>query len=68
MLGLGLALRHEQIHLTSMVALGLGFMFVYWLFFGFWASFGQAGSIPLCWPSLLPIWPSAAAPYCCCAR
>jgi len=46
MLGLGLALRHEQIHLTSMVAVGLGFMFVYWLFFGFCASFGQAGSIP----------------------
>ena len=45
-LGLGLALRHEQIHLTSMVAVGLGFMFVYWLFFGFCASFGQAGSIP----------------------
>jgi lipopolysaccharide export system permease protein len=46
MLGLGLALRHEQIHLTSMVAVGLGLMFVYWLFFGFCASFGQAGSIP----------------------
>jgi lipopolysaccharide export system permease protein len=45
-LGLGLALRNEQIHLTSMVAVGLGFMFVYWLFFGFCASFGQAGSIP----------------------
>ncbi|OGR30522.1 MAG: LPS export ABC transporter permease LptG [Desulfobacca sp. RBG_16_60_12] len=45
-LGLGLALRHERIHLTSMVAVGLGFMFVYWLFFGFCASFGQAGSIP----------------------
>ena len=47
MLGLGLALRHEQIHLTSMVAVGLGLMFVYWLFFGFCASFGQAGSIPV---------------------
>jgi len=45
-LGLGLALRHEQIHLTSMVAVGLGLMFVYWLFFGFCASFGQAGSLP----------------------
>jgi lipopolysaccharide export system permease protein len=45
-LGLGLALRHEQIHLTSMVAVGLGLMFGYWLFFGFCASFGQAGSIP----------------------
>ncbi|MGA9754113.1 MAG: LPS export ABC transporter permease LptG [Desulfobaccales bacterium] len=45
-LGLGLALRHEQIHLTSMVAVGLGLLFGYWLFFGFCASFGQAGSIP----------------------
>jgi len=45
-LGLGLALRHEQIHLTSMVALGLGLIFGYWLFFGFCASFGHAGSIP----------------------
>jgi lipopolysaccharide export system permease protein len=45
-LGLGLALRHEQIHLTSMVAVGLGLMFGYWLFFGFCASFGQAGRIP----------------------
>jgi len=45
-LGLGLALRHEQIHLTSMVAGGLGLMFGYWLFFGFCASFGQAGNLP----------------------
>jgi lipopolysaccharide export system permease protein len=45
-LGLGLALRHEQIYLTSMVAVGLALMFLYWLFFGFCASFGQAGSIP----------------------
>jgi lipopolysaccharide export system permease protein len=45
-LGLGLALRHERIHLTSMVAVGLGLMFVYWLCFGFFASFGQAGSLP----------------------
>ncbi|MCK9378028.1 MAG: LPS export ABC transporter permease LptG [Syntrophobacterales bacterium] len=45
-LGLGLALRHEQIHITSMVAAGLGLMFGYWLFFGFCASFGQAGSFP----------------------
>lgn len=46
-LGLGLALRHEQIHLTSMVAVGLGLMFAYWLFYGFCASFGQAGRWPL---------------------
>jgi ubiquinone/menaquinone biosynthesis C-methylase UbiE len=40
-LGLGLALRHEEIHLTSMVAVGLGLMFGYWLFYGFCVSFGQ---------------------------
>jgi lipopolysaccharide export system permease protein len=45
-LGLGLALRHEQTHLTVMVAVGLGLIFGYWLFFGFCASFGHAGSIP----------------------
>jgi len=53
-LGLGLALRHEQIHLTSMVAVGLGLMFGYWLFFGFCASFGQAGSIPPLLAVILP--------------
>jgi len=51
LLGLGLALRHEEIHLTSMVALGLGLMFVYWLLFGFSVSFGQAGR----WPALLAV-------------
>jgi lipopolysaccharide export system permease protein len=50
-LGLGLALRHEEIHLTSMVAVGLGLMFVYWLFYGFCASFGQAGR----WPVFLAV-------------
>ncbi len=45
-LGLGLALRHNQIHLTSIVALGMGLMFGYWLFFNFGASFGQAGRLP----------------------
>ena len=45
-LGLALALRHNEIHLTSVVALGMGLMFVYWLFFGFSASFGQAGRWP----------------------
>ena len=54
MLGLGLALRHEQIHLTSMVAAGLGLMFLYWLFFGFCASFGQAGSIPALLAAIAP--------------
>jgi lipopolysaccharide export system permease protein len=56
-LGLGLALRHEQIHLTSMVAGGLGLMFGYWLFFGFCASFGQAGNLP---PLLAVITPHLA--------
>ena len=45
-LGLGLALRHNEIHLTSIVALGMGLMFAYWLFIGFCASFGQAGRLP----------------------
>ena len=45
-LGLGLALRHNEIHLTSIVALGMGLMFGYWLFVGFCASFGQAGRLP----------------------
>ena len=50
-LGLGLALRHNEIHLTSIVALGMGLMFAYWLFIGFCASFGQAGR----WPALLAV-------------
>jgi lipopolysaccharide export system permease protein len=50
-LGLGLALRHEEIHITSMVAVGLGLMFGYWLFYGFCVSFGQAGS----WPVFLAV-------------
>ncbi|HEY9072921.1 MAG TPA: LptF/LptG family permease, partial [Desulfobaccales bacterium] len=50
-LGLGLALRHNQIHLTFIVALGLGLMFCYWLFFGLCASMGQAGR----WPPLLAV-------------
>lgn len=51
LLGLGLALRHEEIHITSMVAAGLGLMFVYWLCFGFSVSLGQAGR----WPGLLAV-------------
>jgi lipopolysaccharide export system permease protein len=50
-LGLALALRHEEIHITSMVAMGLGLMFGYWLFYGFCASFGQAGR----WPVFLAV-------------
>jgi lipopolysaccharide export LptBFGC system permease protein LptF len=34
-----------------MVAVGLGLMFGYWLFYGFCASFGQAGS----WPVFLAV-------------
>jgi lipopolysaccharide export system permease protein len=50
-MGLGLALRHEESHITSMVAAGLGLMFAYWLFYGFCASFGQAGR----WPVFLAV-------------
>jgi lipopolysaccharide export LptBFGC system permease protein LptF len=56
MLGLGLALRHEQIHLTSMVAVGLGLMFST-VFFGF--CLFEPAAYPCCWPSSPPIWPSA---------
>jgi lipopolysaccharide export system permease protein len=45
-LGLGLALRTERIHITAVVAAGLGLMFGYWLFLGFCDSFGQAGNLP----------------------
>jgi lipopolysaccharide export system permease protein len=45
-LGLALALRQERIHITAVVAAGLGLMFGYWLFFGFCDSFGQAGNLP----------------------
>ena len=51
LLGLGLALRHNQTHLTTDIALGMGLMFAYWLFFGFCASFGQAGR----WPPLMAV-------------
>jgi lipopolysaccharide export system permease protein len=53
-LGLALALRHNQVHLTSVVALGMGLMFIYWLFFGFSASFGQAGRWPALWAVSCP--------------
>jgi lipopolysaccharide export LptBFGC system permease protein LptF len=53
-LGLALALRHNQVHLTSVVALGMGLMFIYWLFFGFSASFGQAGRWPPLWAVTCP--------------
>ena len=53
-LGLALALRHNQVHLTSVVALGMGLMFIYWLFFGFSSSFGQAGRWPILWAVSCP--------------
>ncbi len=53
-LGLALALRHDQVHLTSVVALGLGLMFLYWLFFGFSTSFGEAGRLPALWAVICP--------------
>jgi lipopolysaccharide export LptBFGC system permease protein LptF len=68
MLGLGLALRHEQIHLTSMVAVGLGLMFVYWLFLDFAPLSARPVAFRRCWPPLPLIWPSARWPQCCCAR
>jgi lipopolysaccharide export system permease protein len=54
-LGLGLALRREQLHLSAMAAVGLVLMFAYWLVYGLCASMGQAGR----WP----VWLAAAAPH-----
>ncbi len=54
LLGLALALRQNQPHLTSVVAVGMGLMFVYWLFFGFCSSFGQAGRLPPLLAVILP--------------
>ncbi|MBM4274690.1 MAG: LPS export ABC transporter permease LptG [Deltaproteobacteria bacterium] len=53
-LGLALALRHEDIHISAMVAMGVALMFVYWLFYGFCLSFGQAGHLPMAVAVILP--------------
>jgi lipopolysaccharide export system permease protein len=53
-LGLGLALRQEKIFIPGMVAVGLGVMFVYWLFLGFSTSLGQAGRWPIIGAAWLP--------------
>jgi lipopolysaccharide export system permease protein len=53
-LGLGLALRHENVHITAMVAMGVGLMFFYWLFLGFCLSFAQAGQLPTALAVILP--------------
>ena len=51
-LGLGLALRRENIFIPGMVAVGLGLMFAYWLCLGFSTSLGQAGR----WPIIGAVW------------
>ncbi len=53
-IGLGLALRYEMIHISGMVAMGMGLMFIYWLFLGFCLSFGQAGQLPVLLAVTLP--------------
>jgi lipopolysaccharide export system permease protein len=53
-MGLGLALRYEMIHISGMVAMGMGLMFIYWLFLGFCLSFGQAGQLPVLLAVTLP--------------
>lgn len=54
MLGLALTLRQERIHIAGMVAAGLGLMFLYWLFYGFSVSYGQAGRLPALLAVALP--------------
>lgn len=54
MLGLGIILRKEQAHIPTKVAMGLGLLFVYWLFFGFCVSLAQAGRWPLILAVSLP--------------
>jgi len=53
-LGMGLALRREQVYIPAMVAVGLILMFTYWLVMGFAASLGQAGRWPILWAAWLP--------------
>ena len=54
MLGVGLAIRREQPYLPAVVAVGLGLMFGYWVFFGFSASLGQAERLPVLWAVWFP--------------
>lgn len=53
-LGMGLALRQENIYIPAMVAVGLALMFAYWLLLGFCTSLGQAGRWPVFWAAWLP--------------
>jgi lipopolysaccharide export system permease protein len=46
-LGLGLSLHQEKVHIAAVVALGLLVMFAYWLFYGFSLSFAQAEKLPI---------------------
>ena len=54
MLGLALTLRGDRINIPAMVAVGLGVMFGYWLFFGLCTSFGEAGRWPIFWAVTIP--------------
>ncbi len=51
-LGLGLALRKENVFIPGMVAIGFMVMFAYWLCLGFSTSLGQAAR----WPVLCAAW------------
>jgi len=53
-LGLALTLRGGRINIPASVAVGLGLMFLYWLFFGFCVSFGEAGRWPIFWAVTMP--------------
>jgi lipopolysaccharide export system permease protein len=54
MLGLALSLRGGRVNIPATVAVGLGLMFLYWLFFGFCVSFGEAGRWPIFWAVTMP--------------
>ncbi len=53
-MGLALTLRGERINIPAMITVGLGLMFVYWLFSGFCLSFGEAGRWPIFWAVTIP--------------
>ncbi|MEW6660147.1 MAG: LPS export ABC transporter permease LptG [Thermodesulfobacteriota bacterium] len=53
-MGLALTLRGEKINIPAVVTMGLGLMFLYWLFFGLCVSFGEAGRWPIFWAVTLP--------------
>lgn len=54
LIGGSLALFREKSHIPTVIATGIGIVFVYWLSFGFCLSLGQAGRLPVLWAAWLP--------------